>query len=336
MTLSLSPFRYVPGLALASAVAGAAFALERLELVIWSRAWLEPLVLAIILGAILRSIIALPKGTSCGIHMAAKPVMEVAVALMGASVSLTALGATGLRLIGGIAVMIALTIVLGYRIGRWLGLCARMAMLVACGNAICGNSAIAAVAPAINADGEDVAAAVGFTAVMGIGVVLAVAPIAMALHLSPVQGGMLAGMTVYAVPQVLAAASPLGGVAVQVGAVVKLVRVLMLGPVVTVLAAMHGAKGPLAPRARLSQFVPGFILAFLGLAALRSFGAIPDALARAAHQASLWLTLVAMAGLGLGVDLRRVGAAGVRVTASVTLSLAVLFAGAIAVIHMLG
>ena len=84
-----------------------------------------------------------------------------------------------------------------------------MATLIACGNSICGNSAIAAVAPVIGAEGKDVAAAIGFTAVLGVGVVLGLplccrspsAPDARAF-------GVFAGLTVYAVPQVLAATTP--------------------------------------------------------------------------------------------------------------------------------
>lgn len=336
MTVPLPVRRILPGLALATGVAAAAFGLERAEQAIWGRAWLETLVLAVALGTLLRGLMPLPEGTAPGLRFATKPVMEGAVALMGASVSLKALAGAGLALIGAITAAIALTIVLGYRLGRWLGLSERMAMLVACGNAICGNSAIAAVAPAIEADGEDVAAAIGFTAVMGVVVVLAVAPAAALLRLSPVEGGMLAGMTVYAVPQVLAAASPLGDMAVQVGALVKLARVLMLGPVVTILSLVYGTRGQARAGASAGRFVPGFLVLFVALAALRSWGAIPDPVAVAVRDAALLLTVVAMAGLGLGVNPRGLVGAGPRVTASVILSLAVLFLAALAVIHVMG
>ena len=325
-----------PGLMLAILIALAAFAVEYGEQAIWGRAWLEALVVAIILGSVLRSFAPLPARLSAGVGFAAKPVMEAAVALMGASVSLLALTGVGLALIGAIAVTITLTIVLGYRLGRWFGLSDRMAMLVACGNAICGNSAIAAVGPAIGADGDEVAASIGFTAVMGILVVLLVPVIATALGLGAVKGGMLAGMTVYAVPQVLAAAHPLGGVAVQVGALVKLVRVLMLGPVVASVSLMFGTTGARPAPARRRQFLPGFIVVFAALAALQSLGLIPDIAAHATRSLSLLLTVVAMAGLGLGVDMRSLASAGPRVIASVILSLAVLFAGALLVIRLLG
>ena len=79
-----------------------------------------------------------------------------------------------------------------------------MALLVACGNAICGNSAIAAVAPVIGADSKDVVAAIAFTAVLGVLMVLGLPLFIPLAGLSEHQYGTLAGLTVYAVPQVLA------------------------------------------------------------------------------------------------------------------------------------
>jgi uncharacterized integral membrane protein (TIGR00698 family) len=314
----------VPGLGLALLIASAAFALEWCEQWAWGHVGLEALVLAMLLGAAWRSLAFLPAGCCAGIRFAAKPLMEVAIVLMGASVNLSALGDLGMAMIGGIAIAIPLTIAVSYRIGLALGLSERMAMLVACGNAICGNSAIAAVGPAIGAEAEETSAAIGYTAVMGVVVVLAVPFVAKALGFEPIAGGILAGMTVYAVPQVLAAAHPLGAVAVQLGALVKLVRVLMLGPVVVV-AALHFGGKPKSSGGSSARLLPAFILLFVLLASLHSLGLIPLPLAQAARLASLLLTVVAMAGLGLGVDLRKLAEAGPRVTASVVLSLAVLF-----------
>ena len=85
--------------------------------------------------------------------------------------------------------------------------CDKVSMLVACGNSICGNSAIAAVAPVIGADGDEIASSIAFTAVLGVLMVLDAGAIPFSV---PRQYGMLAGLTVYAVPQVLAATVPAG------------------------------------------------------------------------------------------------------------------------------
>ena len=111
----------------------------------------------------------------------------------------------------------ALALAAGYGIGRALGLNPRLATLIACGNAICGNSAIAAVAPVIGADQEDVASSIAFTAVLGVIVVLTLPLLVPLLGLDDFQYGALAGMTVYAVPQVLAATFPVGRLAARWG-----------------------------------------------------------------------------------------------------------------------
>ncbi len=216
-----------------------------------------------------------------------------------------------------------------------------MATLVACGNSICGNSAIAAVAPVIQACGEDVAAAIAFTAVLGVVTVLALPLLGAVLHMDGLRYGALAGLTVYAVPQVLAATAPMGSTAVQIGTLVKLVRVLMLGPVCIGLslimgrssAAKGGGFGPGRPK--LSRLVPWFILGFLALMAARSLGAVPPGLLKPVGQTAGVLTVVSMAALGLSTDLRTVARAGGRVSLAVTLSLLVLGAISLGLISLL-
>jgi len=195
-----------------------------------------------------------------------------------------------------------------------------LAVLVACGNSICGNSAIAAVAPVIDADGEDVASSIAFTAVLGVAVVLALPLLDRILVLTPLQYGVFAGMTVYAVPQVLAAAAPVSQISLQIGTLVKLVRVLMLGPVVLGLSLCRrdGGRRQSLP---VSHLVPWFIVGFLVLMTLRSAGGLPAAVLVPAHAASAWLTSMSMAALGLGVDARAVLRAGGKVMTTVVVSL---------------
>ena len=342
----------LPGLALCGAVTAAAYALEAGESALFGRAWLESLVLAILVGTAVRSLWAPGRRFRAGVAFGAKQLLEVAVALLGLSISFRTLAAVGPGLLFGIAGIVSVAIPTSFAICRLLGLPRRMAVLVACGNSICGNSAIAAVAPAIGADGDDVAASIAFTAVLGVLVVLGLPALGGLLGLSQLRYGALAGLTVYAVPQVLAAAAPAGPVAVQVGTLVKLVRVLMLGPVVLVLSMLAGrlrgdAAGGApsdgtAPAGRAPapvaahRMVPPFILAFLGFATLRSTGLVPGAMLAPAAALANVLTIVSMAALGLGVDVRVVARAGLRVTGAVTLSLVALGALSLALIRLLG
>ncbi len=154
------------------------------------------------------------------------------------------------------------------------------------------------------------------------------------LHLSTLQYGALAGLTVYAVPQVLAAAAPAGALAVQFGTMVKLVRVLMLRPVVLTLSltSRRSAGG----RPALHKLAPWFILGFIAPAACRSAGLVPQSMLGPVAVAANLLTVVSMAALGLSTDLRAVARAGGRMTAAVTLSLLVLAGIALALIGVLG
>ena len=332
------PLRYLPGVLLSAAVGAAAFALQAAEARLFGQAWIEGLVLAILLGALIRLVWTPSETWAAGVRFSARTLLEIAVALLGATVSGAAVMALGPWMLLAIMAVVVLAILGGFAIGRAFGLPPAMAMLVACGNAICGNSAIAAVAPVIRAEGEDVAAAIGFTAVLGIAVVLLVPAVAALLGFDPVRTGALAGLTVYAVPQVLAAAAPAGAVAIQTGAVVKLVRVLMLGPVCLALGLMGPSRfgeGGRPQRPPLHHMAPWFILVFLALMALRSMELIPEAALPPVETAVTVLTLVAMAALGLGVDPRAIVRAGPRVAATAALSAAMIGVLALAAILIL-
>jgi uncharacterized integral membrane protein (TIGR00698 family) len=319
----------LPGLLLCIAITVAAVLLQDVEVYLVGAPYLEALVLAILLGVAVRTAWRPGPAWHPGIHFSAKFVLECAIVILGASVSFATIMALGPFLIFGIAAIVSIAIGVSFLICRLLGLPLRLSILVACGNSICGNSAIAAVAPVIGADGDDVASSISFTAVLGVIVVLTLPLLVPILHLSLTQYGVLAGLTVYAVPQVLAATLPIGALSNQVGTVIKLVRVLMLGPVVLGFSLLAGGLRPAESRANrhgpaLTELVPWFIIGFLLLLALRSFGFIPQPLLPPITRTAGIMTTIAMAGLGLGVDIRVVARTGLRVTLAVTLSLILL------------
>ena len=326
--------RHLPGVLLCVVVTVAANLLQQVEKRLVGEVYLEALVLAILIGVALRTVWTPGSRLRPGIEFSAKILLEVAVMLLGALVSARTVLAIGPALLVGIAAVVTVAIGASYGIGRMLGLPRRMAILVACGNSICGNSAIAAVAPVIGADSDDVASSIAFTAVLGVLVVLGLPLLVPILRMSLTQYGVLAGLTVYAVPQVLAATLPIGALSNQVGTVVKLVRVLMLGPVVLGLSLVGAGRrddsdaptedAPRAGRPPLHHLLPWFIVGFLIVAAIRSLGLIPVSLLPMVSLVTGLLTTVSMAALGLGVDVRVVARAGARVTSAVTLSLVVL------------
>ena len=267
------------------------------------------------------------RADSCGHPSSA--VLELAIVLLGASVSIATISALGIELIASIACIVGVAIGVTYLISRALGLPWRMSVLIACGNSICGNSAIAAIAPVIGADSDDIASSISFTAALGVVVVLTLPLLVPILKLSLTQYGVLAGLTVYAVPQVLAATLPIGALSNQVGTVIKLVRVLMLGPVVLGFSLLASSieTCPLRSnrtRPRLHELVPWFIIGFLLFLVFRSIGIIPENVVLGMTRMAAVLTTVAMGAMGLGVDVRVVARTGARVTIAVTASLLIL------------
>ena len=331
-----SVMKLVPGILICLAVTAAAVAGQAAEQAAFTHPWLEALVLAILIGTAVRTAWTPGERFRPGIAFCAKTVLEVAVLLLGAAISVQTIAAAGWALLFGIAVVVVAALACSYAIGRAFRLPVRMAILVAAGNSICGNSAIAAVAPVIGASSKDVASSIAFTAVLGVAVVLLLPLAVPLLRMTELEYGVLAGLTVYAVPQVLAATAPIGAVAVQMGTLVKLVRVLMLGPLVMALS-LGAARQPGAKTGspRFGQLVPWFILGFLVLATCRSLGLVPPAMLPVLAWISTTFTIIAMAALGLGVDVRTVAKAGPAVTGTVIISLLLLLAVSLGLIKLL-
>ncbi|WP_298268983.1 putative sulfate exporter family transporter [uncultured Bradyrhizobium sp.] len=331
-------FLLVPGILLCGVVTVISLGVQAVEERVFDHPYIEALVVAILLGMAVRTAWEPSERWRSGIAFSAKQLLEVAVMLLGASISFAAIVASGGLLIGAIAATVVIMLAVSYGLARLLGLKSKLAILIACGNSICGNSAIAAVAPVIEADGDDIASSISFTAILGVLMVLGLPLLIPLLKLTATQYGILAGLTVYAVPQVLAATVPAGIVSTQIGTLVKLVRVLMLGPIVVALSlfvARRRKSSTGAKAASISPFklVPWFIIGFLVLAALRSFQLVPDIAIAPVTKTAAILTVVSMAALGLGVDVRVLSTVGGRVTAAVTLSLMLLLGLSIGLVH---
>lgn len=293
---------------------------------------IEALVVALLLGMLVRALWRPPAALEPGIRFAGKEVLELSVAILGISVDLPLLVRAGPALGIAVIAIVVVGLAFGVAIARALGLQRRLAILVACGNAICGNSAIAAVAPVIGADAEDVASSIAFTAILGVIVVLGLPLLIGPLRLTNYQYGVLAGLSVYAVPQVLAAAFPVSALSGEVATLVKLVRVLMLGPVVVFFSLRE--RDHFAHTPSITALVPWFIVGFLAFAMVRAAGLVPATWIAPTRFVSTNLTIVAMGALGLSADVRSVAKAGSRVIVAVSLSLLLLVALGIAFIHV--
>jgi uncharacterized integral membrane protein (TIGR00698 family) len=330
----------LPGVALCAIVTALALGLQGIEQRVIGRPYLEAIVLAILIGIAVRTAWSPGSRWISGIDFSGKTLLEIAVALLGASISVQAALSGGTGLILGIVGVVVVSLVASYAVGRGFRLPHRLALLVACGNSICGNSAIAAVAPIIGAEAEEIASSIAFTAVLGVVVVLVLPPLAELLSLTPRESGVLAGLTVYAVPQVLAATFPLGLLSTQIGTMVKLIRVLMLGPVMLLITLAVGRKAAASAEATqrdlpLTRLLPWFIVGFALLMGARSLNWIPSRAIGPLDQSASFLTIIAMAALGLGVDLKSLRRVGGRITLAASIAVLILGGLSLGLIHLL-
>ena len=139
LTASQRLGRLFPGIALCMLLVLMAALLARVEMYCLGEAMIGTLVLAILLGVLLRTGRAVPGACLPGIRFCSKPLLEMAIVLLGASVDFPALLNAGPRMLLAIALAVVLSILVSYAIGKALGLKPKLALLVACGNSICGS-----------------------------------------------------------------------------------------------------------------------------------------------------------------------------------------------------
>jgi uncharacterized integral membrane protein (TIGR00698 family) len=321
----------LPGLFLCLAVSALAAGLGKAGSVLAGVRLIDSFTAAIVLGFCIRTFVRLPQACGPGIRCGTVSVLEIAVFLLGFSIDLSVFEGSNLAFVGMVMSFVVVMIVTSFAICRAIGLPEDLAVLVACGNAICGNAAIAAVAPVVRAGNEDVVAAITFSSILGVAFVIALPVMAPMIGLSTFQFGTFAGLTVYAVPQVVAATAPVSMLSAQVGTAVKLMRVLMLVP--AVLAAplllrnrQNRHRVQAEPRGSLIRTLPWFIPGFLVAALLNNLGYVPDQVETVTSEVSRGFFVVAMAGLGLSVDLRRLLKVGPRLILGVSASLVLLSA----------
>ena len=155
----------IPGIALCGGVTIVSLGVQWIEERFFAHPYVEALVIAILLGMVIRTAWQPSARWLSGIAFSAKQLLEVAVMLLGASVSFALIVASGFLLVGAIAGTVVIMLAVSYGLSRMLSLPVKLSILIACGNSICGNSAIAAVAPVIGARPDDIASSIAFTAV---------------------------------------------------------------------------------------------------------------------------------------------------------------------------
>lgn len=231
--------------------------------------------------------------------------LSLSVVGLGAAMNLRDVGRAGLQGFGYTVVGIALTLLLGLALGRLLKVRRTAATLIAVGTAICGGSAIAAAAPVLHAEDEDVAMALGAVFLLNASALLIFPLVGHALHLAERPFGLWAALAIHDTSSVVGAAAGFGPTALLVATTTKLARALWIVPLTLGLGAV--AAQPSKGKAKRPWFILGFLAAAAlatYLPALKPAAAWVSALARRALVLTLFL-------IGAGISreaLKRVGA----------------------------
>ncbi|MFF0200593.1 YeiH family protein [Streptomyces sp. NPDC005017] len=330
----------LPGLALAVGIALVATEAGRLVPVVGGP------VSAVVLGILVALAVRPGERTRPGIAFAGRGVLQAAVVVLGAQLSLgqvLRVGAGSLPVMTG---TLAACLAAAYWIGRRLGVVRDLRTLIGVGTGVCGASAIAAVTPVIAAAEAEVAYAVSTIFVFNVAAVVTFPLLGHLLDMDPQTFGLFAGTAINDMSSVVAAAATFGGPAADHAVVVKLARTLMIIPICLGLAALArrrarkadertttaedavgaaaaavgsaagaGAAGPgrgAAGPPRVGRLVPWFLVGFLALAAVNSAGLVPSAAHAPLGTLAGFLITVALAAIGLSTDparLRRTGPA---------------------------
>jgi len=322
-----------PGLVLAIAIAFAGRWLADLPSAAFgfTKTPLSPILVAILLGLVLRNTIGLPMVFAPGLELALKRILRVGVALLGIRLSLASAGALGLVSLPIIVASIATALFLVTRLGKLMGLPPRLATLIAVGTAICGNSAIVAMAPVIEANDDETSYAVGCVTLFGL-IALATYPfLGHALFDGdPTLVGLFLGTAIHDTAQVAGAAlvyvAQFGTPeALDAATITKLQRNMFMVAVIPLMSFMTQKRRPNASiGAQMKAAVPFFVFGFLGMSLLRTLGDVGDepfglltqatweSVISGATQVATFCLAVAMAAVGLGTSFSRLSGLGLR------------------------
>ncbi len=305
--------KLLPGIALSLAIACLA-------------SWLESLLPIHIIGA---SVIALfigmlintfgtPALFSPGVKFTAKKILKFAIVLLGSSLSIGVIFS-----VGKLSLVVMLFTLFtcfggGYFIGKALGLDWKLSNLISAGTGICGGSAIAAIAPVIDAEDSDIAYAMSATFLFDMAMIILFPIMGRALGLSDMAYGLWAGTAVNDTSSVVAAGYAFSEGAGDFATMVKLTRTLSIIPTVLIFSLINirlKRKENLIKEQKkihIRGIFPWFILGFVLLAAVNSLGFIPAAVSAGAKRVSKFLMVSALAAIGLGTKGKDMQKAGIN------------------------
>ena len=297
--------RFILGIGICFAVAGVSVLVERLV----PGDLLGASIIALFMGTIINSFFH-PDWIKPALKFTSKKILKLAIILLGASLSVKVIMSVGKMTFFVMIFTFAVCFGGGYFIRKLFGLNWKLSNLISAGTGICGGSAVAAIAPVIDAEDKDIAFAMSSTFLFDM-VMVALYPImGRLLGMSDIAYGIWAGTSVNDTASVVASGYAFSEAAGDFATMVKLTRTVAIIPTVLVFAyigtrikrkELQTADG--GKKVNLMKIIPWFIVGFLALAGLNSIGYIPAEASAIMKTASKFLMVTALAAIGLGTSL---------------------------------
>lgn len=280
---------------------------------------ISPMIIGIVIGMIYANTLRsnLPQTWVPGITFCAKRVLRVGIVLYGFRLTLQDVTAVGLPAIAVDAIVVCVTIVGGLLIGRILKLDRSIALLTSVGAGICGAAAVLGTEGAINAKPYKTAVAVSTVVIFGT-LSMFLYPVLYRnglLHLSPQSMGIMTGSTVHEVAHVVGAGNAMGKDVSNIAIIVKMIRVMMLVPVLLVVS-WFAAKGKMgyaeAPVQRKGITIPWFAVFFLLVIGFNSLSLLSHPITEGINTFDTFLLTMAMTALGAETSIDKFKKAGAK------------------------
>ena len=275
-------------------------------------------IIALFMGTIINSFFH-PTWIKPALKFTSKRILKIAIILLGASLSVNTILSVGKMTFFVMIFTFAMCFGGGYFIRKLFGLNWKLGNLISAGTGICGGSAVAAIAPVIDADDKDIAFALSSTFLFDM-VMIALYPLmGKALGMSDIAYGIWAGTSVNDTASVVASGYAFSEAAGDFATMVKLTRTIAIIPTVLVFAwvGVRAKKKELQAsgdggKVNMMKIIPWFIGGFLLLAVINSLGWIPAELSGMMKSASKFLMVTALAAIGLNTSLIDFKNAGLR------------------------
>jgi len=297
--------RYIPGLVLITIIA-----LLSQFIAYFLPDFIGAVFIAIIIGIILNNTIGVNHQVfGPGIKLGLKRLLKIAIILLGGTISFQQFTEVGLPGLGLIVLIISVAFVFTFKLGDKYNLTLKQKLLIAAGLSICGDTAIITIAPVIKAEDDDIFMSICIVTFFGVLAIFIYPIIGLLLSLSDTVFGAWAGTAISSTSQVVATGFIFSEAAGQVATMIKLTRNVLMIPVIVLIGYYYNTR-QLAKNTgqagekdyNIKEIFPNFILGFLALIIINSLGLIPAGIGSIISPVSRFLILLALSGIGLGVD----------------------------------